>query len=825
VAAQPAEAGGLALERISGPKLGRRWLPRAVPGFKMPGFKRPVLGGPHAAAASGLERGAASVPEAPVCRAPREELRCYEVLGLSREASSAEVRSAYRCKALAVHPDKHQGGHTAFLIVAEAFETLSNKSTREVYDRELAMNESRDGLSEDAEHQPAQPPSSANPAGQDSFTVCQALREMAMEDWSRQTAGLSTRTLEEMRAYLSEPGVHVATRKADKRGGADSDAGSPGQQTCLFFRRQNSSYCFWAEVCIAGISVRSKLTWSRTTAVHRHIAVVTLREWFIEQKRLSPEADVEAVFKAALAQAREQHVYLPGEQFAFHCRKRVQLANGSSFSVHTTSSHCLEAALAHRREVIALAAKGATKQRMQRLLAQQAAIEKKEKGVWQERCRATDRQLHGFITSELNNRLVEISGRGPMRLRGKQSAMRVHLGSVQLPWLSRVAAVRGMKPDELEAQVRAVLRRPNEVQGLRSYVQSRLAVALSLPLMPLPLAARAQAFEICDRAWPAASEEIGSSLKPNDGAAVVARCAGDARGVADARGAVDTVVANGASDAGNARGARIARGSGPTRGGAIGVGDARGTSIARFTGGAMGRGSNGGAVSSSSSAGSIAARNVLTIADVVASGVRQAQAAGGGRPALAAAGGRPAQAAGGGRPALAAGGGRPAPPPIKIKAVESSRPALKGVDQIHASPDSPNGLRDGSWRGRLRSGHMRGGNPGWRERCSCAIKEILSTDAEVNAWFGSPVNLRKYTDYLESIAPNRPVDLRLVIRRLHASNSGYATIEQCSKDIAMIWDNASKYNAQGSTVCLVAKRAANKLAAQVPALADVVRGS
>ena len=52
----------------------------------------------------------------------------YEVLGVSWDASDATIRSAYRKRALATHPDK--GGHSdVFLLVVEAFEVLSDLKT------------------------------------------------------------------------------------------------------------------------------------------------------------------------------------------------------------------------------------------------------------------------------------------------------------------------------------------------------------------------------------------------------------------------------------------------------------------------------------------------------------------------------------------------------------------------------------------------------------------------------------------------------------------------------------------------------------------------
>ncbi|MCY2688503.1 molecular chaperone DnaJ [Salinimicrobium sp. TH3] len=62
----------------------------------------------------------------------------YEILGISKNATTAEVKKAYRKKAIEYHPDKNPGDTKAeemFKKAAEAYEVLSNEDKRARYDR------------------------------------------------------------------------------------------------------------------------------------------------------------------------------------------------------------------------------------------------------------------------------------------------------------------------------------------------------------------------------------------------------------------------------------------------------------------------------------------------------------------------------------------------------------------------------------------------------------------------------------------------------------------------------------------------------------------
>lgn len=67
----------------------------------------------------------------------------YTLLGVPRNATTDELRRAYRRAAMKLHPDRNQdpGETELFLRISQAYETLMNEETRTAYDQELAAQE------------------------------------------------------------------------------------------------------------------------------------------------------------------------------------------------------------------------------------------------------------------------------------------------------------------------------------------------------------------------------------------------------------------------------------------------------------------------------------------------------------------------------------------------------------------------------------------------------------------------------------------------------------------------------------------------------------
>lgn len=75
--------------------------------------------------------------------AAASEMSFYELLGISESGSTVEIKQAYKQLARKYHPDVSPPGRVdeytqRFIRVQEAYETLSDPTMRELYDRDMA---------------------------------------------------------------------------------------------------------------------------------------------------------------------------------------------------------------------------------------------------------------------------------------------------------------------------------------------------------------------------------------------------------------------------------------------------------------------------------------------------------------------------------------------------------------------------------------------------------------------------------------------------------------------------------------------------------------
>ena len=83
------------------------------------------------------ERGHDSEPEQKPAAPAERPLTHYEVLNMPRDASTSELRSAWKKRCLERHPDKPWGNAVAFLQLSKAWSVLGDPISRASYDASM----------------------------------------------------------------------------------------------------------------------------------------------------------------------------------------------------------------------------------------------------------------------------------------------------------------------------------------------------------------------------------------------------------------------------------------------------------------------------------------------------------------------------------------------------------------------------------------------------------------------------------------------------------------------------------------------------------------
>eukprot|EP00930_Biecheleria_cincta_P055732 TRINITY_DN42009_c0_g1_i1.p1 TRINITY_DN42009_c0_g1~~TRINITY_DN42009_c0_g1_i1.p1 ORF type:complete len:754 (+),score=101.65 TRINITY_DN42009_c0_g1_i1:164-2425(+) len=218
----------------------------------------------------------------------------YDVLLLQRTATESEIRTSYRRRALATHPDKG-GNSDDFLRVSAAFEVLGDISRRSAYDRDLDIRRCSDGIATADAGSPPEGPSSgaARPSARSSTDASRvqhgAARVVQMrlltspkEVWKAELAKLPSPTLEAILAQLRQKKAPRGNNAMEHRPQADPAC----NVKCL--RQDKAGYTI--KVTWASFSICTGYTQSLDQAVDWHIALTWVRG--VAQTRLQKAADL-----------------------------------------------------------------------------------------------------------------------------------------------------------------------------------------------------------------------------------------------------------------------------------------------------------------------------------------------------------------------------------------------------------------------------------------------------------------------------------------------------------------------------------------------------
>jgi len=400
------------------------------------------------------------------CKWPRIQMQCYNVLGISRYATPAEVRQAYRRKAMQVHPDKG-GDPTLFVSVAEAFETLSDNRSRIAYDLLLDSFASSDGLGANVDRAPVQG------ENHDLATLVHVLCEMSPAEWPSLVIDLPSSSLSDIKRLIEHSDL-LENKRCPTRTGIDRDEANPAGCQLQSLLWQNQKRYWYVQVCVGRLRIRS--TWTRciNTASQWHMSVLTLKNLFQAHRDQHENKPVEESLTAAFAQAKAQKIFFPGANFVFWCEMSWKDDKGTLARWTTPHVHQFDIAMKHRKQLWAARSKG--KRAMRELRDKLTAAWKATKSRWQAQMRRKQKLLRGYIFCELCNRSFSQTSI-KRRLTGKQTVTTCLQTTVALSKLAGMMVQGTTKNKSVQRRLRTFLQ-SHEANGLRCLLHDAVHFAM-----------------------------------------------------------------------------------------------------------------------------------------------------------------------------------------------------------------------------------------------------------------------------------------------------------------------------------------------------------
>jgi len=356
----------------------------------------------------------------------------YDVLGVLRTASAAEIHAAYRRRALATHPDKG-GDPKDFHRVKIAFEELSDLERRTNYDRNLVLFGRRDGMASDTTKPTAAPktPVVAQEKSADRIfygAARVALFSLMASNWTTWLGSLTKMqdgVLNNLRDILKGSKSLVAPADQDTAAGGIGNVQGWQGPTCI--TQQKSGYkvtVSWAE-----LSICTGFTKSLTQSIDWQIALLSMQGAAqVRMKRRDRSESKDPLTENELLQVLERE---PGLELVFTIT--VNEGGKKGKKVSTPGVMDLKLAMDFRRKLVAAThgRNSATAVKAEKRNADQEAGKEKRKR------RICEQQLLIAVNQELQARRA-----GRSRGTGDQSSK-----ALVLHQASRQDSVKHTTPD------------------------------------------------------------------------------------------------------------------------------------------------------------------------------------------------------------------------------------------------------------------------------------------------------------------------------------------------------------------------------------------